>query len=218
MKQIGRYAIAIALALLGLGIALALYPQLPAQVPVHRNARGVIDGWMPKDVGAFIQPVIALGVVGLLIVFEPEESRDRQVGAFHWGYPLFVTMLSAFMLCVTILMLRAALGTHLRISTDIVAAMGILFAAFGSNLGRIPQNRRVGIRLPWTLSSPEVWARTHRFAAVLFVLTGVGTAAFVLITGRPSSAAYGVAALVAAALATCVYSYVLARRLKQGEA
>jgi uncharacterized membrane protein len=38
---------------------------------------------------------------------------------------------------------------------------------------RVRRNYFVGVRTPWTLSSDEVWRKTHRFSGKLFMLLGL---------------------------------------------
>lgn len=40
-------------------------------------------------------------------------------------------------------------------------------------MGKIKSNWFVGIKTPWTLSSEEVWNKTHRFGGKMFILSGV---------------------------------------------
>jgi uncharacterized membrane protein len=167
MRLIRRYAVAILLAVAALIVAVVMYPRLPARVPVHWSAAGVVDRRMPKSVGAYIQPVSALVVVGLMMIFEPKNWREPEAGAIHWIYPTMVAVLAGFMLYLTILMVLVATGAHPDIPTDVIVGTGILFAAIGSGLGKVPQNPRVGIRVRWTLSNREVWSRTHRLAGWL---------------------------------------------------
>lgn len=213
MKLLRRYAVSIAFALAGVVIAAVLYRQLPARVPVHWSGAGVVDRWMPKSEGAFLQPLTSLAIVVLLVAVEPANWREPQAGAIHWLYPVIVAIFSGLMLYVTILMLLAGLGVHPGIVVDITAAVGMLFAALGDKFGELPQNRLLGIRFPWTLANREVWSRTHRLHGWLIALAGVGTAAFALITRSPSSPIFGALVMVAFVLLAGVYSFMLSRRL-----
>ncbi len=216
MKPIRRHAAAILLALTGLIVAVIVYPDLPAQVPVHWSATGVVDQRMPKDIGAFIQPLSALAIVGLMIACEPRDWREPQAGAVHSIYPAMVAVVSGFMLYMTVVLLLAGVGAHLDIPTDVTVGIGILMAALGNSLGKVPRNRLIGIRFPWTLASGEVWSRTHRLAGWLFALGGSLTAAFAVITRSPSSPLFGAGVLIAAAVVASVYSFALSRRLPRG--
>jgi uncharacterized membrane protein len=51
-------------------------------------------------------------------------------------------------------------------------AMGGLFVGVGVLLRRARLNWFMGIRTPWTLSSEEVWDRTHEVGGRLFMVSG----------------------------------------------
>jgi uncharacterized membrane protein len=94
--------------------------------------------------------------------------------------------------------------------------LAILLAAFllvlGNFMGRVRPNWFVGIRTPWTLSSDEVWRRTHRLAARLMV--ALGLVLFPLAAVLPDRAALvaSLTALLAAGLLPAAWSYVYWRR------
>jgi uncharacterized membrane protein len=67
----------------------------------------------------------------------------------------------------------------------------------------------MGVRTPWTLSSDENWARTHRVAGYAFVPAGL-LAVFGVLAGAAAAAPILV---IASAMIPAVYSFVLARQL-----
>ena len=90
--------------------------------------------------------------------------------------------------------------------------VGGLFVVIGNYLGKVRRNFFVGIRTPWTLTSDEVWARTHRVGGWLFVLAGIAIIASAgssrLVLPLVLLASVGTAALISVA-----YSYLVYRRL-----
>ena len=57
-----------------------------------------------------------------------------------------------------------------------------LFFYIGYAMQFVKRNYFVGIRTPWTLSSDEVWDKTHKVGSKMFMLLGV---AFILILIAP---------------------------------
>jgi uncharacterized membrane protein len=51
--------------------------------------------------------------------------------------------------------------------------IGFLFIAMGGMTPHIRRNTIMGIRLPWTLASEEVWNRTHEYGGRVFMAAGV---------------------------------------------
>lgn len=52
----------------------------------------------------------------------------------------------------------------------VLYSVAALFLIIGNYLGNVRHNYFIGIRTPWTLASEEVWIKTHRFAAKVWVV------------------------------------------------
>lgn len=191
----------------------SLYGQLPARIPTHFDIHGVADGWMNKTVGAWLLPLSALGLwlflrVGTLLL--PAPWRARMEKSPVDVVTALVTVLTCSLQFVT---LHAALAG----APDVGMMLGIVIGAFWCALGlimpRVRRNPWIGVRTPWTMTSDENWARTHRIAGYAF--TGAGALALVgtVITKSPSVA---IVAMLVSGLIPIAYSYALARRLPPG--
>lgn len=55
----------------------------------------------------------------------------------------------------------------------IFAIVALFLAFLGKVMVNVKQNYFVGIRTPWTLSNEVVWDDTHRFAAPLWLYSGI---------------------------------------------
>ncbi len=186
-------------------------PHLPTRVPTHWNAAGQANGWSSPLVAVLTPPVIALGIWLLLLFLPTIDPRQRNYAAFASLYRGIRLGLVLLMALVEALTLTGPLGHPVHVALVLPLAVAALIVFLGNSLGRVRSNYFVGIRTPWTLSDPEVWRRTHRFAAPLFVLGGLVCAAGVLLPGswRIVAMLVGVGG---AALAAVVYSYVAWRR------
>ena len=58
----------------------------------------------------------------------------------------------------------AGLGARSNMTLLLVPIMSVSLIGLGFLLERTRPNWFIGIRTPWTLTSPTVWARTHRLA------------------------------------------------------
>lgn len=184
----------------------ALYARLPAQIPVHFDLYGNSNGWVSKAVGAPLLLVFA-AVTWALVRFGaqllPLAQRDRYVRS---PMELAALLTGGFLLGAHWCVMAAAMGTG-----TIGSAFGLLLGLFWMLLGllmpRLRRNPFVGIRVRWTLSSDENWARTHRLAGQLAFVAGmvaVGAAAL-------GSMAVAIVAVVSSALIPVAYSWWLAR-------
>jgi immunity protein, SdpI family len=195
--------------------SIVLYPRLPAVIPTHWNAAGVINGWMPKAAGAFIGPGLALVITLFLILIEPAHTPPTQAGGDRESpqtryYPTIVAAVAGICLYATVGVLMAGLEWRLDMPSHAAIGLGLLMVVTGNSLRDVPRNGVVGVRTPWTLANEEVWRRTHRLARWLFVLAGLFMAVAGLLGAK---LAPGLIAIGAAAAISVIYSYAIWRRL-----
>ena len=192
-----------------------IYDRLPDSVPIHWNARGEVDGWMAKPLGAFLLP-LASAFVAMLSVLAPLLSpKGFEMNPMARFYPTMVATIAATMLYATVQLLRAAMGMPVAMTQHAVGIVGLLLVLIGNYLGKSTRNFFFGIRTPWTLASDEVWERTHRLAAPLTVIAG-----FVLLCAAVfdvASLALLFAITIIVVVAPVLQSFLLWRKLDQGQ-
>lgn len=209
----GKKAHLLVLGLVALSFALPawFYARLPDPMPTHWGLDGTADGWTPKPLGPFLLPLIQLAVWGLLAAVPAISPRGYRIERFGAAYSRILVLTMAFLTVIGGLVVARALSAPVDMTRVVTAAVGLLFAGIGNYLGKTTPNFFVGVRTPWTIASPEVWTRTHRFAGWLFVLCGLAAALWALVGPAPL---WSLAALVPPAIVPIVYSYVLYRRVE----
>lgn len=198
----------------GLFVAtIILYPQLPAEIPNHWNLRGEIDGYMVKPWGAFLLPLVAVGMYLLLLVIPAIDPRRENYARFAGTYRLFRWLFVLFMGVMHVIVLSVSLGYTVSMNRLMLLAMGLLFGLIGNSLGKVKHNYFVGIRTPWTLANEEVWRVTHRLAGKLWTAAGAIT---VIAAFLPTWLGFtvGIGALLVSTIWSTVYSYLAWRRLQ----
>jgi uncharacterized membrane protein len=182
MTLLRRYWLALLLVALGFVLGALTYDRLPERMAVHWGLDGNVNGWMSRPMGALFLPLVMLLIV-VLMICGPDLRRGADKALEPRVYPTLVTVMAGFMLFMQGLLLLLNMGSPLSIHRLGGAAVGLLIAIIGNYMGKVPRNRYVGIRLPWTLESDEVWERTHRFAAPILVAGGL--VLFVFSLARP---------------------------------
>jgi len=153
--------------------AFILYPQLPEQVPSHWNAAGEIDGYMGRFGGAFFMPSIMLGLLVMFWIIpkiDPKKANYLRMGK---AYSLVVFAIILFMGAIYGGTIAAVYGHKMAVPRVAMTGIGLLLIIIGNYMGKIKYNYMFGIRTPWTLANEDVWNKTHRVMAPLWVVGGV---------------------------------------------
>jgi len=189
-----------------IGVVL-LWGKLPNPMPSHWNADGQIDGYMPKFWGVFLLPLITAGLVGLFLLLPKLDPLGANVEKFGVAFNVFIVGFTSYMLYIYGLTIYAALGNNFNMTQMLIPAMGILFIGIGFLMRTARRNFFIGIRTPWTLSSDNVWNKTHRLGGVLFMVAGLVT---LLFGGMGSlGIALMISTLAISTIVPIVYSFIL---------
>lgn len=199
-----------AIAIVAVLLAFLIYPSLPPIVPTHWNAAGEVDGSGPSWVGAFLMPLAMVFVLLLFVLIPKIAVFKKNLKAFERQYWLLGYALQLFFILFYAITLFPNYGYRFNFSQLFVLPMAMLFISIGILMPSFKRNFFVGIRTPWTLANDAVWKKTHRFGGKAFVLAGL---AMLLSIPFPKATIWvTVAALLLAAIATVVYSFLLFRK------
>jgi uncharacterized membrane protein len=191
---------------------LSVYDQLPARVVTHWGTNGP-NGWSSREFAAWFGPALAVVLWGVMSIVPRIDPRRANYDKFQGSYDSLVILSVALACVVHFAVLGYALGWPIDINRFVPVLVGGLFLYFGWMLPRARSNFFVGIRTPWTLSSDEVWQRTHRLAGWLFAVAGLLVMSLAVV--RESSAVLKV--IVAAGIIALIpvpYSYFIWRGRK----
>jgi uncharacterized membrane protein len=200
------------LVILNLLVGIWAYPRLPEKVPSHWNAAGAVDAYSGAFQGAFMLPLILVGIFALFWVIpriDPKKANYSLMGRIFWIIGFVITLFMSVIYWGTI---AVALGYLENLPRWTFSGIGILFIILGNYFGKIKFNYTLGIRNPWTLANEEVWYKTHRFAGPIWMVGGV----LVLLTGfLPASLVtplfFGVIMILV--FVPTIYSYFVFRKL-----
>ncbi len=200
---------------LAFATSIVAYGHLPDPMPTHWNMRGEVDDYSSRLVGAFLMPLIMIGIAALIPVLPKIDPRGGNYRKFDTAYFTIMNATVTVMFFIHLFALAAALGIGVSMGRMIPAAVGVLFIVIGNVLPRVRSNWMVGIRNPWTLSSDRVWERTHRVGGYLMLILGV----LLLVSGpfAPANVTFGLVAggALAVGLGITAYSYVIWKRERE---
>ncbi len=205
-KNIKLLIITSIIILLPIVAGLILWDKLPAQVPMHWNAAGEVDGWSSKVFAVFFMPLILLAFQWLCVIVtltDPKKQNhsSKVLHLVFWILPVLTIVLS-------VITYATALNKSIRIEVIMPILLGLLFAIIGNYLPKCKQNYTIGIKLPWTLNSEENWNRTHRFTGRIWLIFGL----LIMLTGFLGSFWIFIIIVLFMVLIPFIYSYMLHRK------
>jgi uncharacterized membrane protein len=153
-------------------IGLYFYPQLPDKVPSHWNMKGQVDGWSGKAFAVWFFPLLNFGLYIMFFFLPRIDPRRENYSNFTGPYKIIRIALHVFFAVIYLVSLTVALGFAVKVDFFVKISVALLFILLGNYMGKFQPNYFVGIKTPWTLANEEVWRKTHRFAAPLWVALG----------------------------------------------
>lgn len=192
------------------------WPALPAQIPTHFDLNGQANGFTSRDNIWLLVLALPLGVAALLTAlprFDPKQRLDGRSVNFQKLRLALVALLSG----LACQFLYAALHPTTPPGQGIAVLLSLFFAFLGNYLTTVQPNYFVGIRTPWTLEHPTVWARTHRVGGFLFCAAGLLLAGLALVLPLAWTNTLLVGLVLSIAVFCYGYSYAIFRRIKPAD-
>lgn len=153
-------------------LTLILYPMLPEQIPTHWNANGTVTYGARSTIflTASLNPLFAF-LFDILPKIDPRRQNYDKFGGY---YDSFCILMQVFMLIMNGVVLTETFrpGT-LSVPIVVMLGVGLLFLFLGNIMPKFKSNFYMGIKTPWTISSEEVWRKTHRLGGKCFFLVGL---------------------------------------------
>ena len=165
--------IIVSLILFYFGIGIYLYSQMPEKMASHWNIKGEVDGYLSKFWGLFLMPLLSIGILLLYLIIPNIDPLKKNIEKFRKYFDGFIILLLLFLFYLYVLTIFWNLGLKFDIGQAIMPALAILFYYCGILLEKAKRNWFIGIRTPWTLSSDEVWDKTHKLGGKLFKIAGL---------------------------------------------
>lgn len=193
-------------------VALFVYGSMPQQMATHWNAIGIADGYTSKTVGLFLIPAIMVLLQVIFMILpsiDPLKDAIQRIGRRYEQFALLFAMFMGYLFCLSI---AWNIGMVFAMNRWLSPAFGGLFYGIGAGLKDIERNWFIGIRTPWTLSSDDVWNKTHAIGSTVFKVIGL-IALFGMIVPQ-----YAIALMIIPALGGSVgmviYSYWICKMQK----
>lgn len=165
--------IALGIILLSFLIGISLYSSMPTEMASHWNVQGEVNDYLSKFWGLFLMPMMSLGIFLLFLIVPKIDPLKANIAKFRKYFDGFIVFFVGFLFYVYLLTIFWNLGIRFSFPQLIMPAFGALFYYCGILIERTKRNWFIGIRTPWTLSSENVWDKTHKLGGKLFKIAGV---------------------------------------------
>lgn len=202
-----RFGLAAGFVVLAGVLSFLAAPSLPAELVSNWDAAGEPNGTMSKSLALWLFPALTAGLLVVFAVIPRIDPLRENIAKFRPYYDWFIVVFTGYMLVLHAGIIAFNLGYEFDFTVLVLlAAAGFLYYT-GVLVTHAERNWFVGIRTPWTLSSEEVWRRTHILGGRMFKLTAILTVVGLLV------GEYALYFLIVPALLTAVttvlYSYYL---------
>lgn len=192
-------------------IGIYFYPRMPEMMASHWNSQGQVDGYISRFWGLFLMPLISFGLL-LLLLFVPKlDPLKTNVKKFRKYYDFFILILILFLFYLYFLTVLWNLGIRFDMNLVLPPAFGALFFYIGILIEKAKRNWFIGIRTPWTLSSDEVWRKTHKIGGKMFKTAGL--LAVFGIFFNDYALYFSIIPVIFTAVYTVIYSYLEYKKL-----
>jgi len=193
-------------------IGIYLYPYMPDKIASHWNYRGEVDGYITKFWGLFLMPSISLGLLLLFILIPRIDPLKENIEKFRKYFDRFIVLIIIFLFYLYLLTIFWNLGKKFNMVQLLVPAFALIFYYAGILVENAKRNWFIGIRTPWTLSSENVWDKTHKIGGKLF--KGAGTIAILGIFFQNYAIFFVITPAILVAIYTVIYSYFIYQKEK----
>jgi len=159
-----------------IGLSLWAYPRLPSLVVSHWNFYGQADGWSSREFHSIFFPALLVAIYALFSIMPKFDPNSERYQEFAGTYLAMRNLILSVLFIIFIAATLSNLGYAINISVVVAETIGLMMMILGNYFRKLKRNWFIGIRTPWTLSSENVWDKTHRLGGRLFILWGLGLA------------------------------------------
>ena len=146
---------------------------LPESMPIHFDAHGQPNGYGSR----YVYVWLPVGLYFLMLVLPKIDPRKANYFVFQESYYKLRLILAIFFGVLNSAIIWSVINKTDSIQKFLPLMIFFLLMLIGNYMGNIRPNYFVGIKVPWTLNSDEVWTRTHKLAGKLWFwgsLAGIG--------------------------------------------
>lgn len=183
----------------------------PELIPTHFGLDGQPDDYSGKAFGLLMLPAINVLLYLLLLVLPKIDPLKKNYALFAGRLRIIGLILHTFFTFIFFITAFYALGYQFNLSLVLLYGLLLMLLLLGNYMGNVRHNFFIGVRTPWTLSNEQVWIRTHRLTAKIWVFGSLLMMALLPFLPHPEYAFLPFALLIS--LVPVIYSYITFKKL-----
>jgi len=189
-------------------LSIYFYSNWPEIIASHWNFKGEVDGYSSKAFMAWLFPTMISAMYAMFLALPYFDPKKKNYESFSGFYHLFKTLILAVLFLLFVSVGFFNMGYNLNITLITTIALGAFMILMGKFFKDIKPNWFMGIKNPWTLSSDNVWKKTHKLGGHFFTIFG---AIIILCNFLPEilSTILFILGILLIIVGTTIYSYVV---------
>jgi len=181
---------------------------LPESMPIHFDVHGQPNGYGSR----YVYIWLPVGIYFLMLVLPKIDPRKANYFVFRESYYKLRLILAIFFGVLNSAIIWGVINKTDSIQNFLPLMIFFLFMLIGNYMGNIRPNYFVGIKVPWTLNSDEVWIRTHKLAGKLWFWGSLAAIGLYFVIDRFDWVF--VPLLVVLVVVPILYSYVIYQKVE----
>jgi uncharacterized membrane protein len=137
---------------------------LPESMPIHFDAAGQPNGYGSR----WTYVLLPVGLYFMMLVLPKIDPRKANYAVFSDSYFKLRLIMGIFIGFLNSAIIWSVVNKTDSVQKLLPVAIFFVFMLIGNYMGNFRPNYFVGIKVPWTLNSDEVWIRTHKMAGKLW--------------------------------------------------
>ena len=176
---------------------------LPESMPIHFDAHGEPNGYGSRMVYVWM-PV---GLYFLMLLLPRIDPRKANYEVFAGSYYKLRLIMAVFFGLINAGVIWGVVNQTNAMQKFLPVTIFLLLMLIGNYMGNFRPNYFVGIKVPWTLNSDEVWIRTHKLAGKLWFWGSFAGIILYFVTERMDWVM--IPLMIILVLVPIVYSYII---------
>lgn len=180
---------------------------LPVSMPIHFDAGGQPNGYGSR----YVYVWLPLGLYVMMLLLPKIDPRKANYEVFGGSYYKLRLVMAVFIGFLDSSIIWSVVHHSDSVQKLLPVSVLLLFMLIGNYMGNFRPNYFVGIKVPWTLNSDEVWIRTHKMAGKLWFWGSLLAIVLYFVVGNLEW--IFIPLLVVLVVVPIVYSYVIYQKI-----